>query len=397
MLDILSKRNNLDEFRAALRAWLESAVPPDWQARMEAASEKEFVEFQRWWFGELYKVGLATPHWPNQWGGQDLGIRQQVVIYEEIARINAPNPTMFVISLYHLPATLFAWATQEQIDRYLPTVAQGVIWCQGFSEPNAGSDLASLRCRAERVGDKYIVNGQKVWSSNAVHADYCLLLVRTDPEAPKHKGITYLVLDTKSPGVDIRPIRQANGNAEFAEIFLDNVEIPVANRLGEENQGWQIAQSTLSAERGLIIFELAERTNHFFEDMLRKAGAEPAAWFEDDESRRRFVQSYTELQALRAMIRRMLAEIEQTGHLGTMPSYIKIQYSELLQRFTDFMVGLEGMAGQVFRPGLICGVYPTGNPLYDYISSWAWTISGGANEVIKNVIAERLLGLPREG
>lgn len=396
-MDILAQRHDLDAFRAAIRQWLAQTVPADWSARMAHASEAEFIAFQRWWFGELVKVGLATPHWPQQWGGEDLSIRHQVVMYEEIARADAPNPTMYVISLYHLPATLFAWATQEQIDRFLPTVKQGVIWCQGFSEPNAGSDLAALRTRAERVGDKYIVNGQKVWSSNAAHAEYCLLLVRTDPEAPKHKGITFLIMKMDSPGVDIRPIRQANGNAEFCEIFLDNVEIPVANRIGAENQGWQIAQSTLSAERGLIIFELSERMHHFFEAMLARARAGQAHWHEDDELRREFMRAYTEMQALRAMIRKMQRTLERTGEMGSMPSYIKILYSELLQRFTDLLVRIDGLPAQVARPGLICGVYPTGNPLYDFISSWIWTISGGANEIIKNIIAERLIGLPREG
>jgi len=396
-MDILAQRHDLEAFRAAIRQWLEQTVPAGWPEKMARAPEAEFIEFQRWWFGELVKVGLATPHWPRQWGGEDLSITHQVVMYEEIARANAPNPTMYVISLYHLPATLFAWATQEQIDRFLPTVKQGVIWCQGFSEPNAGSDLAALRTRAERVGDNYIVNGQKVWSSNAAHAEYCLLLVRTDLDAPKHKGITFLILKMDSPGVEIRPIRQANGNAEFCEIFLDNVAIPVANRIGEENQGWQIAQSTLSAERGLIIFELSERMHHFFEDMLAQARAGRAHWHEDAGQRREFIQAYTEMQALRAMIRKMQRTLEQTGEMGPMPSYIKIFYSELLQRFTDLLVRIEGLSAQVLRPGLICGVYPTGNPLYDFISSWVWTISGGANEIIKNIIAERLIGLPREG
>jgi alkylation response protein AidB-like acyl-CoA dehydrogenase len=396
-LDILSKRDNLDEFRAALRAWLEATVPADWSERMALANEQEYIAFQKWWLDELYKVGLATPHWPTKWGGQDLAVRHQRIIFEEIARANAPNPSLFTISLYHLPATLFAWATQEQIDRYLPTVAQGVIWCQGFSEPNAGSDLASLRTRAVREGDKYIINGQKVWSSYAAMADYCLLLVRTDVDAPKHKGITFLIVDMKSPGIEVRRIKQANHNDEFAEIFFDDVEVPVANRLGEENQGWQIAQSTLAAERGMIIFELSERTNYFFQNILNEVGANPTGWFQDDELRRRFVHCYTELQGLRSMIRKMLAEVEATGELGTLPSYIKILYGEFLQRFTDLLLQIEGMPGQVFRPGLICGGYPTGNALYDYISSWIWTISGGTNEVLKNVIAERLIGLPREG
>jgi alkylation response protein AidB-like acyl-CoA dehydrogenase len=164
--DPLSLRHDIDAFRAEVRAWLEATVPADWQQQMSGASEEEYVAYQTWWFEEMRKVGLATSHWPREWGGAELSLRHQVVIFEEIARINAPNPDLFVISLYHLPATLFGHGSSAQRDRYLKGVVErNEIWCQGFSEPNAGSDLASLRTRAERKGDVYVVNGQKVWSS----------------------------------------------------------------------------------------------------------------------------------------------------------------------------------------------------------------------------------------
>jgi alkylation response protein AidB-like acyl-CoA dehydrogenase len=284
--DPLARKDDLDAFRAEVRAWLEAVVPADWHARMTGASEADYVAFQRWWFAEMGKVGLATPHWPRDWGGADIGIRHQVIIFEEIARAQAPNPDMFVISLYHLPATLFGNGSKAQRDRYLTGVQErGEVWCQGFSEPGSGSDLASLRTRAERKGDVYVINGQKVWSSYGAFADYCLLLARTDPTAPKKQaGISYFILNMKAPGVTVRPIRQATGQAEFCEIFLDNVEIPVADLIGEENAGWAIAQSTLSAERGLIIFELSERMARTLDADLAEAKRTDAAWLKDDEA-----------------------------------------------------------------------------------------------------------------
>jgi alkylation response protein AidB-like acyl-CoA dehydrogenase len=397
--DPLSKLDDLAVFRAEVRAWLEAAVPADWAERMAGANEEAFVDYQRQWFAEMRKVGLATPHWPRDWGGADLSLRHQTVIFEEIARVNAPNPDLFTISLYHLPATLFGHGTAEQRDRYLTGVKErGEIWCQGFSEPGAGSDLASLRTRAERKGDVYVVNGQKVWSSYGMFADYCLLLARTNPDAPKkHAGISYFILDMKSPGVTVRPIRQPTGQAEFSEIFLDNVEIPVGNLIGEENQGWLIAQSTLSAERGLIIFELSERMARAFERDLAEVRAGRADWFKDDALRRDYMSAYGQMTGLRLLIRRMMNDIEADGEIASssMPSLIKVQFSELLRRYTDLRLRIDGLDAQLLRPGLPGGGHQTGNRMYDFLLSYAWTIAGGANEIIKTVIAERMLGLPR--
>ncbi len=397
--DPLAHKNDLVAFRAEVRAWLEAVVPADWHERMRGASEADYVAFQRWWFAEMGKVGLATPHWPRDWGGADIGIRHQIIIFEEIARAQAPNPDLFVISLYHLPATLFGHGSQAQRDRYLTGVKErGEVWCQGFSEPGAGSDLASLRTRAERKGDVYVINGQKVWSSYGAFADYCLLLARTNPDAPKkQQGISYFILDMKAPGVTVRPIRQATGQAEFCEVFLDNVEIPVADLIGEENAGWTIAQSTLSAERGLIIFELSERMARTMDADLAEAKRTSAAWLKDDQLRREFTKAYSDMIALRLMIRAMMEEVEADPHTvsPTMPTYIKIHFSELLRRYTDFRVKLEGLAGQIKVPIVFGGGHQTGNVMHDFVLSYAWTISGGANEILKTVIAERALGLPR--
>ena len=397
--DPLAHKDDLDAFRAEVRAWLEAVVPADWHERMRGATEADYVAFQRWWFAEMGKVGLATPHWPRDWGGADIGIRHQIIIFEEIARAEAPNPDLFVISLYHLPATLFGHGSQAQRDRYLTGVKErGEVWCQGFSEPGAGSDLASLRTRAERKGGVYVINGQKVWSSYGAFADYCLLLARTNPDAPKkQQGISYFILDMKAPGVTVRPIRQATGQAEFCEVFLDNVEIPVADLIGEENAGWTIAQSTLSAERGLIIFELSERMARTLDADLAEAKRTSATWLKDDQMRREFTKTYSDMIALRLMIRAMMEEVEADPHMAsaTMPTYIKIHFSELLRRYTEFRVRLAGLSGQVKAPIVFGGGHQTGNVMHDFVLSYAWTISGGANEILKTVIAERALGLPR--
>jgi len=389
---VIDRRGNLETFRAALRTWLSNAVPTGWQAKMTGASDQDFMVFQKSWFKELVREGLATPHWPVSWGGLDLSISEQVIIYEEMARADAPDPVMFSISLYHLPATLAQWGSPEQVERYIPGVARGEVWCQGFSEPNAGSDLASLRTRAVRQGDKFLVNGQKVWSSYAVYADYYLLLARTDPAAPKHRGISCFILDLKSEGITIRPIKQINGMSEFCEVFLDNVEIPAENLIGPENAGWTVAQTTLSAERGLVIFALVERVVILMERRLRAPDA--ARWMRDSQLRREFMASYADMQATRALIRRMLATVEDQG--SDLPPIVKIAYGETLMRFTELCTRIDGLNALIDRPTYISGGYAKGNWMLDYLGSWVWTISGGTNEILRNVIAERHLGLPRE-
>ena len=393
---ILSHRSDIDAFRRALKGWLAVNVPKDWEQRLSRDYENEYPAVQREWLAKLESVGLGVPHWPVKWGGEDLSIRHQVVIYEEFARANAPGLTMYAMSHYHVPATLYMWGTSQQIERYVPAARAGEVWAQGFSEPNAGSDLASLRTRAERRGDHYIVNGQKVWSSGAMNASLYMLLARTDPTSSKHNGISMLIVDLKAKGVTLRPIRQINGNAEFCEVFLDNVEVPVANLIGPENQGWKVAQSTLSTERGLIIFNNAERVQLLCERVIERTRAGDDAWLGDDQWRREFVQAYAELQGLRAMIRSMLDNVERTGEVGDLPPIIKLHYSEWQQRMTELFVRIGGLDGQRLQMIRSIGSYAKGNWYHDYLSSWLWTISGGANEIIRNIIAERMLGLPRE-
>jgi alkylation response protein AidB-like acyl-CoA dehydrogenase len=400
----------LTGFREQVRTWLRANLPADWHQRMLGASEEEHIAFQRSWFRKLKEGGYVAPHWPKKWGGAELSFAEQIVLYEEIARAGAPRLVLYFISLYHAPATLLEWGTEEQRSRHLPAILTGdEIWCQGFSEPNAGSDLASLRTRAERhndvKGDRYIVNGQKIWSSNAQYARYCLLLARTDPAAVKHRGISYFILDLETPGVTRRPIKQLTGGSHFCEVFLDNVEIPAENLIGAENEGWKVAQATLSSERGLTILELSERMRIAFDLLVRDSNKE-APWLDqakgdrlidDDQIRRSLVNIHTRIQALRLLINDMLSRVLHKGSTGTEPSIIKVYYSELLQDFTELGVRMGGIDAQYVQSVLMGGGYETGYWMHDHLYSWSWTIAGGSNEIQRNIIAERELGLPREG
>jgi len=393
-----------EAFRMEVRGWLDAVLPKDWVAGLKGKGEQGYFEFQRWWFAELMKVGLATAHWPKAWGGEELPLRLAAIMNEELARAKAPRPLLYTVSLFHLAATLFGYGTPAQSERFLAGVRErGEVWCQGFSEPGAGSDLASLRTRAEKKvkpdgSTVYVVNGQKVWSSFGMFADWYLLLARTNPDAPKKQaGISYFLMDMRSPGVTVRPIRQITGDSEFAEVFLDDVEIPAENLIGEENEGWKIAQSTLSAERGLIIVDLADRFAYLVDDMLRDAKAGRLAWWSDVGLRRQFMTYYARTLSVRHMTRQMIQEVVEDPHLASSATatYIKLLYSELLHEFSTFMLAREGEAGLLEQPKALGAGKQTDYKFDDYLGSYSWTISGGANEVLKNILAERELGLPR--
>jgi len=400
----LAHLDDSQAFRAEMRAWLKATLPADWLQRVTGTGEQGYVEFQRWWFRELMRVGLATAHWPKAWGGEELPLEFQVIMNEEFAATKAPRALLYTISLYHLPATLFAHGTPEQRDRYLTGVRErGEVWCQGFSEPGAGSDLAALRTRAEKKVKPdgsvvYVVNGQKVWSSFGMHADYYMLLARTDPNSPKKQGgISFFLLPMDTPGLVRRPIKQINGDSEFCEVFLDDVEIPAENLIGGENNGWAIAQSTLSAERGLIIVDQAQRMQFVMEAELDAAQEGHLTWWRDSELRRRFLRLYARAIGVRGLVDRMIDEIINDPHMGgsSTPTLVKLTYSELLRDYTTFVMQRDGLAVQVERPKAMGAGKLTYNHMDDYISAYSWTISGGANEVLKNILAERVLGLPR--
>jgi alkylation response protein AidB-like acyl-CoA dehydrogenase len=395
MMRPLDHIDDVEAFRIALRAWLPGAIPPNWRHTVQEGKEEGYLGTQRAWYAALTEAGLATAHWPSAWGGADLSLACQIAFYEECARAGAPMIDLNLISLYHMPATLFAYGTDAQRARYLDGARErGVVWCQGFSEPGAGSDLASLRTRAERRGDKYIINGQKIWSSYGLWADHCLLLARTDPLAKrKHDGISFFIVNMKSPGVTVRPIRQITGEAEFCEIFFDDVEIPAEDLIGAENAGWQIAQSTLTTERGLLIFEHSERMTHAY---ARDAGEGAETWLKNPVNARAFAAFYPRIRALNAMVARLLEILGSDPHGGgDMATYIKLYWATLLHDYTAFMTSVQGLTGQIEIGNLRGAGHTSGAHYYDFLWSYSWTISGGTNEIMRNVISERLLGLPR--
>jgi alkylation response protein AidB-like acyl-CoA dehydrogenase len=286
-----------------------------------------------------------------------------------------------------VPGTLIPYGSEEQKKKYLPGVAQGTLWCQGFSEPGAGSDLASLKTKAVRDGDHYVINGQKIWSTYSMYASQCLLLARTDFDVKKQKGISYFIMDMNTPGVEVRPIRKSTGASNFGEIFLTDVRISVENLIGEENQGWQIAQATLSSERGVLSFDITERDTLFFADTYAKALKEGAEWLKDPELSREFITIFGELQALRQQIRALLRE-PHDGAWSNTPSLVKMARTTLNQRIGDFRIRAEGLTSQ-FQSGEYRA------PMYEYLETFGTTISGGSNEIMRNLIAERGLGMPR--
>lgn len=397
---MLDEIERLAPFRSEVRTWLADNLPADWHQRMTGAPEHEHVAFQKWWFGRMMQGGYGAPHWPKEWGGSGFSFAEQIVLYEEIARAGAPRLILYFIALHHVLGTLLHAGTEEQRQRHLPAVLGGdEIWCQGFSEPGAGSDLASLRTRAERHGDHYIVNGQKTWSSSAHLARYCLLLARTDPTSSKSKGISYFILDLQTPGVTLRPIKQMTGASHFNEIFLDDVRIPAENLIGPENGGWAVAQATLSSERGLSVLELAERMRQGFGLLLadaKKPRADSRAPIEDDEIRRALAGIHSRIEALRLLVNNQLTTVLNGGAVGIEPSIIKLYYSDLLRDFTELGVTIGGIDAQYLQSVLMGGANETGYWMQDYLYSWAWTISGGSSEIQRNIIAERGLGLPRE-
>lgn len=385
---ILEHKDDLKAFREAVRTWTRETAPPEKAHLWNRAKGADLLEVQKWWMAERRKVGLATPHWPVEYGGAGLGLEHQIIIADEFARGRSPGSEMFVISLNHVPGTLIPHGTEKQKKVYLPAVAEGQLWCQGFSEPGAGSDLAGLKTRAVRDGDHYVVNGQKIWSTNSMFASQCLLLVRTDFEAKKHQGISYLIMDMNTPGVEVRPIRKSNGSSTFGEIFLTDVRIPVENLIGEENKGWMVSQSTLSSERGVLSFDYGERDMIFLVDVYNQALKERAAWLDDPEMRREFITLFAEMQAMRQQIRALLREPHGGSTYSMTPSLIKMARTTLNNRIGAFRVRAEGLSSQFMS-------HEFRAPMYEYLETFGTTISGGSNEIMRNLIAERGLGMPR--
>jgi alkylation response protein AidB-like acyl-CoA dehydrogenase len=376
-------RDTPDEaaFRAELRAWLEANLPEE--RRGWRGGEQRFGDdFGREWSRRLYDAGYAGLTWPKEYGGAGAPYSYQAIFLEESARAQAPSH-VGVIGIGMAGPTIMVHGTEEHKRERLPKILSAEeIWCQGFSEPGAGSDLAAVRTRMEPRGDVFVVNGQKVWSSFAHIADWCILIGLSDPDAPQYKGLTYLMVDMHSPGVEVRPLRQLTGEAEFNEIFFTDVEVPAGNLLGEIGGGWQVAMTTLLHERGTLGFALTaslEVAVNKLVDVARERGNG------DSLARDRVAREWIELQALRYTNYRSLTALQRTGVPGPEGSVAKLRWSEQNQRLTK--LGRELLGEE--------GILDDGWWHYQQLRSRGNTIEAGTSEILRNIVAERVLGLPR--
>ena len=359
-------RDTPDEaaFRAGVQAWLAANLP--------AGDPRE-------WSRKMDDAGYAGLTWPEEYGGSGAPYSHQAIVLEEFARAGAPQHVN-VIGLGMAGPTIMAHGTEEQKRRYLPKILSAdEIWCQGFSEPGAGSDLSAVRTSVEPRGDRFVVNGQKVWSSFAHIADHCLLLGRSDPAAKRHAGLTYVILDMHVPGVEVRPLRQLTGEAEFNEIFLTDVELPRENLLGDVGEGWQVAMTTLLHERGTLGFALGGVLEAQVQRLIALAKERAA---DDPFVRDGVAQEWIELQALKLTNNRSLTTLMQTGIPGPEGSGSKLHWSEQNQRLTK--LALEILDGE-----------DDGYWRHQQLRSRGNTIEAGTSEILRNIIAERVLGLPR--
>jgi alkylation response protein AidB-like acyl-CoA dehydrogenase len=385
-----------EEFRARVRKFLRDNLPSGWGEPGFRPHGVNTLEFLKDWQRRLYDGGFLGMAWPKEYGGQGASQLEMAIFNEELARMRAPAP-LNVLGLAMAGPTIITYGSEEQKKRYLSKILScEEIWCQGFSEPNSGSDVASLRTRAELRGDEFIVNGQKVWTTLGHVADWCMLLVRTDPDAPKHRGLSYLLVDMKSPGITVKPLRQMTGEAEFNEMFFEDVRVPRANLLGGLNDGWRVATTTLMNERGTAALAGVMRYRIIFDEMVDLARAtirNGAPATKDPLIRQQLAQFFVELEMMRFTAYRTFSKILKGGDPGPVGSISKLAWSELNQRMQEFAMALEGPASQLMRgsPHAI----QSGRWQHHFLRSRANTIEGGTSEIQRNIIAERVLGLPK--
>jgi alkylation response protein AidB-like acyl-CoA dehydrogenase len=384
-------------FRAELRHWLESVVPRlpprpaphDWPGRRA---------YDTHWQRLLFDAGYAGVAWPVEGGGRGSTAVEELVFKEELERAHAPYVGVNFVGLLHAGPTIIAEGTPEQRRRFLPPILKGEeVWCQGFSEPDAGSDLASLRTRAVRDGDEYVVTGSKIWTSHAEVADYCELLVRTGAEDSRHRGISWLILPMDSPGLEIRPLTTIAGSTEFAELFFDGVRVPVANRVGEENDGWRVTMVTLSFERGTAFVGDLLQARELLDSSVAVA-RRTGAWA-DPGVRRTAGHLRAELDGLWAMTKRTVSQAARTGIPGVGGALFKLAYTETRSKLDEFALSLLGraaLAADDVHGADDRGLLPVEGTVEDWLRGVSMTIAAGTSQIQRNIVGERILGLPKE-
>ena len=385
-----------EAFRQECRSWLEHNIPHDWRddEELHDPDTREEFERRRAWHRQLYDDGWMCIHWPQEYGGRGASLIQQVIYNQELDRAKAP-PTVNFQGIARVGPTLMQWGTPEQKQRYIPRIPPAEeIWCQGLSEPDHGSDLAAVETRAVDRGDHFLVNGSKVWTSNAHRADFTTLLCRTDPDAPKHKGLSYLLVDMKSPGITVRPLVQMTGESGFNQVFFDDVQVPLANLVGEKNRGWMVAMTNMMFERTIH----GGRTDMMVEvrqlaELAKKVdrGGRPA--WQDSYVRQRLAGFACEAAALKYTSFRQLTSQLKGLPPGPEGSMMKLGTSGLNLRMQDFAMELLGPYSQLEYQA--SGAIDRGKWSHRMLAARRGTIAAGTNEIQHNIIGERVLGLPK--
>jgi len=366
-------------FREELREWFARNDP----GQEPESDEDLHFKWRRDFQARLAADGLAAVHWPPEYGGRGASVTESAIFFEELGRSGAPLPAN-VLGLLLAGPTIMLWGSDRQKERYLAPILSGEeIWCQGFSEPDAGSDLASLKTRAVKEGGEWVISGQKVWTSGAQYSKWCMLVARSDPSAPKHRGLTYFLMDMEQDGVQVRPLRQITGSPEFNELFIDGARVPAENVLGGEGNGWKVALTTLMNERAGLAFFLQVRLRQLLDRLIAQAAASGA--IEQPLVAARLGELQMRAEILRLTAYRGLTATEKYGQPGPEGSLTKWMWSQTNQELTQFAVDLIG-------PEALA----EGNPwAYELLRARGNSIEGGTTEVLKNIVAERVLGLPK--
>jgi acyl-CoA dehydrogenase len=376
------------EFREEVRTWLAANLPGEQEMK-----GLDYVGRAKLWQKRKYDAGWACIRWPKAYGGRDASAIEQVILNQEEARLDTPM-NIFLIGQGMAAPTLMTYADDDTKERLLPDLASGEsVWCQMFSEPAGGSDLAALRTRSERDGDDWIVNGQKIWTSVAQFSDYGILVTRSDPTVAKHKGLTYFYLDMKSPGVEVRPIKQMSGQSNFNEVYFTDVRIPDAQRLGEVGQGWQVALTTLMNERASIAERSAAMNFDLAYKLAQRISLDDAPAIEDRAVRARLADWYVQESGLKYTGYRTLSALSRGEIPGPENSIGKAVGAPMIQNMASFCIDLLEMAGAISDPDL---AEAAGLIQMTYMAAPGGRIAGGTDEIMLNILAERVLGLPQE-